>query len=139
MLRLWKSLVVAIAVSVLGACSWLKPAPPPDKPQVTVGADGKISVAPDPLDFGKMPGETPIVWTLPKDSLYRFSKLIVVEDSKDPPVSAREEFVDWKLSEDGKTMSCRNVHRGKGKHKYTIFVRDAGGKELPAYDPHIWN
>lgn len=136
--RLWKSLVVAIAVSVLGACSWLKSAPPPDKPQVTVGADGKVSVAPEPLDFTNIPGETPIVWSLPKDSPYRFSKAIVVEDSKDPPVSSAEEFVDWRVSEDGKTVSCRNVHRGKGRHKYTIFLRDASGKEF-AYDPFIWN
>ncbi len=140
MLRLWKSLVVAIAVSVLGACSWLQSAPPPDKPQVTVGADGKISVAPEPLDFSKMSGETPIVWSLPKDSPYRFAKAgIVVDDSKDPPVSSREEFVDWRVSEDGKTVTCRNVHRGKGRHKYTIYLRDASGKELPPFDPNIWN
>lgn len=137
-MRHLKSLVVSVAAWLLAGCAWFSQAPPPDKPEVSV-KDGKIAVAPDPLDFTGRPGEVTITWRLPDGSPHTFGDNgIVIEDSKEPRVPAREEFVDCKPGDKGKTFICRNLHKGKGRHKYTVYVRD-GERQLPPHDPFIHN
>lgn len=126
--------VVAAAGIMLTACASHHPYGPtadPLNPVVSV-VDGKqIVVNQDPLVYAKEVQNVRISWRLPADSKYTFPKDGIVVNE------AREEIVDCRPAEDGRSFSCLNRHTRPGKYKYNIKVQ--GTPVVPVLDPVIVN
>ena len=126
--------VVAAAGIILTACASHHPYGPkadPLNPAVSI-VDGKqIVVNQDPIFFAKEVQNVRITWRLPADSKYTFPKDGIVVNE------AREEIVDCRPAEDGRSFSCLNRHTRPGKYKYNIKVQ--GTPVVPVLDPVIVN
>ena len=126
--------VVAAAGIMLTACASHHPYGPtadPLNPVVSV-VDGKqIVVNQDPLVYAKEVQNVRISWRLPADSKYTFPKDGIVVNE------AREEIVDCRPAEDGRSFSCLNRHTRPGKYKYNIKVQ--GTPVVKELDPIIVN
>ena len=126
--------VVAAAGIMLTACASHHPYGPtadPLNPVVSV-VDGKqIVVNQDPLVYAREVQNVRISWRLPADSKYTFPKDGIVVNE------AREEIVDCRPAEDGRSFSCLNRHTRPGKYKYNIKVQ--GTPVVPVLDPVIVN
>ena len=79
-----KSLLALLAaLASLSACTWLRTEPPANAPEISVAADGKIAVRPEPLQFKPDQKDVLIAWQLPKDAKFTFPPNgIVIEDSR---------------------------------------------------------
>jgi hypothetical protein len=131
--------LLAGAAALLSACASLQTEPPANAPEVSIAADGRITVRPDPMRFKPGENDVLITWQLPKDSKYTFPPDgIEIADSREPPVRAKDEFINCGPARDGRTYSCLNRHSQRGYFKYTVRVRD-GERLLPPHDPHIHN
>jgi hypothetical protein len=129
-----KSLLVAAAsVLALVACSSNGEGgknADPSNPVVSV-AGGKITVAPEPLQFAKDKHNVKITWQLPAGTPYTFPKDgIVIGDGGD-------EFPDCHPEQNGQRFACMNKHNKPGKYKYTIKVD--GSPAVPPLDPIVIN
>ena len=126
--------IVAAAGIMLTACAShhaYGPKADPQNPLVSI-VDGKqIVVNQDPLVYAKEVQNVRITWRLPADSKYTFPKDGIVVNE------AREEIVDCRPAEDGRSFSCLNRHTRPGKYKYNIKVQ--GTPVVPVLDPVIVN
>lgn len=101
-----------------------------EKPVVTV-TNGRIDVSPEPLEF-RGRGEVVITWKL-DDSAAGFqftSDGIRIEDRKG-------EFVDFRVTPNGKQFQVKNKNTVAGTYKYTIHLRGPNGPVV--LDPTIIN
>jgi hypothetical protein len=143
-------IVAALGALALAACAFVPP--PPNEPQVSVVGGKYIVVSPEPLVFRADGKPQEIVWSLPKDSNFRFpANGIEIEgqflEVKEPDqrqtvlkrfvVVPQTEIVCPK-QDGGLTFKCMNSKKTKGTFKYTIRVND-GDKPLTPIDPMIGN
>jgi hypothetical protein len=94
--------------------------------------DGKqIVVDQEPIFFAKGMKDVRVTWHLATDSKYTFGKdgIVVAE--------AREEIVDCRAAQDGKSFSCLNRHTKPGKYKYTVKLE--GVPAVAPLDPVMVN
>ena len=103
----------------------------PANPRVSIVDGKRIAVDQETITFAKGVQNFRINWQLSADSKYVFPKDGIVVNE------AREEIVDCRPAEDGRSFSCFNRHTRPGKYKYNIKVQ--GTPVVPVLDPVIVN
>lgn len=118
------------------------------KPQVQV-VDGRVRVDPPILIY--LPGDkdVDIVWQLPKDSPWRFTRdgitidgeildqLVETSRGKAVLLDGGQKEISCKPREDAREFACRNAHTRPGVFKYTIRLTD--GRQTISVDPPMVN
>lgn len=106
--------------------------PTHDKPVVTV-TNGRISVSPDPLEFGRGQRDVVIIWTLDDSAAgFRFADANGINIG-----NPQREFDNARVIGNGRQFQVLNRNTRPGTYKYTINLVGPNGPV--ALDPTIVN